>query len=187
MDVYRDIDEQKLAKLCADKDKRAQEELYSRYATRLYALCRRYSDSRNEAQDLVHDSFLKALDKMGTFTYRGKGSLYAWISRIAINTAVANIQRYKFHFVRQNSSGLETIPEPTDEELNEIPQDTLLDFISGLSEAQRAVFNLYCIEEYSHREIAGLLKISEKGSASLLAKARRQLRKRINEYIKDKQ
>ena len=109
----------------------AQEELYTRYAARLFTLCLRYSDSRDEAKDLVHDSMLKALDKISSFTYKGSGSLYAWNSRIAINTALANISRYKFRFVRLAGSSSEAIPEPTDEELTGIPQEKLLEIISS--------------------------------------------------------
>ena len=183
--MYQELDEQSLAKLCSENNRRAQEELYTRYAARLYTLCLRYSDSRDEAQDLVHDSMLKALDKISLFTYKGNGSLYAWISRIAINTALANISRYKFRFVRLTGSSSEAIPEPSDEEFTGIPQEKLLEIISSLPDTQRAIFNMFCIDGYSHKEIAQMLGISERGSTSLLVKAKAQLRKRINDYIKN--
>ncbi len=183
--MYQELDEQSLAKLCSENNRRAQEELYTRYAARLYSLCLRYSDSRDEAQDLVHDSMLKALDKISSFTYKGRGSLYAWISRIAINAALANISRYKFRFVRLAGSSSGAIPEPTDEELTGIPQEKLLEIISSLPDTQRVIFNMFCIDGYSHKEIAGMLGISERGSTSLLVKAKAQIRKRINDYIKN--
>lgn len=183
--MYQGLDEQSLAKLCSENNRHAQEELYTRYAARLYTLCLRYSDSRDEAKDLVHDSMLKALDKISSFTYKGSGSLYAWISRIAINTALANISRYKFRFVRLAGSSSEAIPEPTDEELTGIPQEKLLEIISSLPDTQRVIFNMFCIDGYSHKEIAQMLGISERGSTSLLVKAKARLRKRINDYIKN--
>ena len=183
--MYQELDEQSLAKLCSENNRRAQEELYTRYAGRLFTLCLRYSDSRDEAQDLIHDSMLKALDKISSFTYKGSGSLYAWISRIAINTALANISRYKFRFVRMSGSSSESIPEPTDEEFTRIPQEKLLEIISSLPDTQRVIFNMFCIDGYSHKEIAGMLGISERGSTSLLVKAKAQIRKRINDYIKN--
>ena len=174
-----------MAKLCSEHNRRAQEELYTRYAGKLFTLCLRYSDSRNEAQDLVHDSIFKALTKIGTFTYRGQGSLYAWISRIAINIALGQIRRYKFRFSRLATSVSEILPEPTDEEFARIPQEKLLEFISSLPDTQRAIFNLFCMDGYSHKEIAEMLGISERGSTSMLVKAKHTLRKLINDYIKD--
>ncbi|MCQ2220836.1 MAG: sigma-70 family RNA polymerase sigma factor [Prevotella sp.] len=183
--MYRGLDEQSLARLCSENDRRAQEELYTRYAGRLFTLCLRYSDSRDEAQDLVHDSMLKALEKISSFTYRGSGSLYAWISRIAINMALAQISRYKFRFSRLTSSVSEDFPDPTDDEFARIPQEKLLEFISGLPDTQRAIFNLFCLDGYSHKEIADMLGISERGSTSMLTKAKHALRKQINDYIKN--
>lgn len=183
--MYQELDERSLAKLCSENDRRAQEELYTRYAARLFTLCLRYSDSRDDARDLVHESMIKALGRIDTFTYKGSGSLYAWISRIAINTALANISRYKFRFVRLSGSFSESIPEPADEEFTRIPQEKLLEIISGLPDTQRAIFNMFCIDGYSHKEIAQMLGISERGSTGLLAKAKSRLRKQINDYIKN--
>ncbi len=182
--MYQRLDEQSLARLCSEKDRQAQEELYTRYAARLFSICLRYSGSRDEAQDLVHDTILKALDKISSFKYKGNGSLYAWISKIAINTALAGISRFKIRFVPLASSASESLPEPTDEEFNSIPQEKLLEFISKLPGTQRAIFNMFCIDGYSHKEIAGMLGISERGSTSMLVKAKAQLRKQINEYLK---
>lgn len=77
------------------------------------------------------------------------------------------------------------IAEPTEEEILAIPQEKMLEWISQLPELRRAVFNLYCIDGYSHKEIAKLLGISEKGSAGVLAKARKQLKQKIFQYIKE--
>ncbi len=183
---YQGLDERSLAELCSENDRCAQEDLYSRYAVRLFTLCLRYSDNREEARDLVHDAILRALDKISTFTYKGDGSLYAWMSRIAVNMALGQIRRKnRFHFVHLDDSGSAELPEPTDEELAGISNEKLLEIISGLPGTQRAVFNLYCMDGYSHKEIARKLGISERGSTSILAKARYSLRKRINEYISE--
>jgi len=128
---------------------------------------------------------LKALEKISSFTYRGSGSLYAWISRIAINLSLAQISRYKFRFSRLTASVSEDLPDPTDGEFAKIPQEKLLEFISGLPDTQRAIFNLFCMDGYSHKEIADMLGISERGSTSMLVKAKHALRKQINDYIKN--
>lgn len=179
------LDEQSLARLCSEKDRQAQEELYMRYAARVFTLCIRYSGSRDEAQDLLHDSFLKVLENIGSFRYQGDGSLLAWISRIAINMALANISRYKLRFVFLETLVTESLPEPTDEEFDMVPMDKLLEFISGLPDTQRAIFNMFCLDGYSHKEIAEALGISERGSTSMLAKAKNRLRKQICAYLKN--
>ena len=65
-----------------------------------------------------------------------------------------------------------------------VPREVLLRFIAELPEGYRTVFNLYCIEEYSHREIARLLGINEKSSSSQLFRARALLARRIRDYLK---
>ena len=122
---------------------------------------------------------------MDTFSYRGKGSLYAWISRIAINMALANISRYKFRFSRLTASVSEELPDPDEDEFARIPQEKLLEFISRLPDTQRAIFNLFCMDGYPHREIADMLGISERGSTSMLVKAKHALGKMINDYIRN--
>ena len=183
--MYKELDELELAMYCSERDRMAEDELYRRYAARVYTLCRRYTGDADEAKDLMQDSLIQALDRIRTFKYSGKGSLYGWISRIAINKAVNQLKRQKWRTVSLDFSGYDNIPEPGEEEMQAIPQERLLEWISELPEMRRAVFNLYVIDGYSHKEIGNMLGISEKGSASVLAKARRQLKQRINGYLKE--
>lgn len=183
--MYQRLDEHSLVSYCAKSDRKAQEELYTRYAARVFTLCLRYSDDRDEAQDLLHSTFLKALENIQSFKYQGDGSLLAWISRIAINTALAHIKRYKLHFVFLDTYMSPSLPEPTDEEFDRVSIEKLLEFISKLPDIQRAIFNMHCLDGYSHKEIAQQLGISERGSTSMLAKAKNKLKKQINEYIKN--
>lgn len=164
----------------------AEEELYRRYAAKVNTLCCRYTDSPEDAEDLMHDAIIKALDRISTFTYSGSGSLYAWISRIAINLAVDRIRRRLLRFMPIDLWPRDTIPDPTEEEMEAVPLEKLLEWISSLSDTRRAVFNLYCIDGYSHKDIGKLLGISEKGSAGMLAKARKQLKEQIRRYQKER-
>lgn len=79
----------------------------------------------------------------------------------------------------------DNIPEPAVEELAEIPGEKLMEWISRLPDMRRAVFNLYCIEGYSHQEIGKMLGISERSSTSTLAKARKELKEKIHQYLKE--
>ena len=138
------MDEQALAKACSQRDRLAEDELYRRYAARVFTLCRRYLGEDDAAKDLMLETLMQALDRIGAYHYQGQGSLYAWI-----------------------------------------PAEKLREWIAGLPEMRRAVFNLYCIDGYSHKEIGKLLGISEAGSTSMLAKARKQLKEKIRDYLKE--
>lgn len=181
------INEFQLAAKCRETESGAADELYRRYAARLLALCRRYTSSLEDAEDLMQETLIKTLDKIGSFRYRGEGSLYAWISRIAINLALNEIRKRKRELPTDSLDPGEDIPDPAADEVAGIPRERLMEMISRLPQARKAVFNLYCIDGYSHKEIGKMLGISEKGSASALAKAKDQLKRDIYRYLKEEQ
>lgn len=163
----------------------AADELYRRYAVKVHSLCRRYVGDGEVAKDLMLETLVQALDKMDNFQYRGDGSLCAWICRIAVNKSINQIKRQRWRFVSLDAGVADNLPEPTEEEMEKIPADKLREWISGLPDLRRAVFNLYCIDGYSHAEIAKMLGISERGSTSTLAKARKELKEKIRQYRKE--
>ena len=179
------LDERELARYCGERERWAEDELYRRYAARVYTLCRRYLGDGEEAKDLMQETFIQALDKIHSFTFTGKGSLYGWISRIAINKALNQIKRQRWRTVSLDLWSQDTLPEPTEEEMETVPQEKLLAWIASLPDLRRAVFNLYCVDGYSHKEIGKMLGISEKGSAGVLAKARKQLKEKIIHYLEE--
>lgn len=183
--MYNQIDEQALARNCSQKDRMAEDELYRRYSVKLNTLCRRYLGDEDDAKDLMLETLIQALDKIDTYKYTGEGSLYAWISRIAINKALNQIKRHRWRMVPLDLRAQDNIPEPTEDEVAEIPKEKLREWIAELSDMRRAVFNMYCIDGYSHQEIGRMLGISERGSTSVLAKARKQLKEKIKQYLKE--
>ena len=82
------MEERILAEGCRMGDNTARRELYDRYAGRLLAICMRYVGERATAEDLLHDAFLKIYGAFDRFSYRGPGSLRAWIERITGNVAL---------------------------------------------------------------------------------------------------
>lgn len=182
------MEEQILAEGCSVGNDVARKELYDRYAGRLLAICMRYAGDRTVAEDLMHDAFLKIFGAFDRFTYRGPGSLRAWIERITVNVALEWLRtRNRLESVSLDegraAAGLAE-PEPGAGEMARVPREVLMRFVSELPDGYRAVFNLYCIEEYSHREIAELLGINEKSSSSQLSRARGILARRVREYLK---
>ena len=181
------LTEQDLALGCARKDRDAQGELYARYATGLYALCLRYIEDREEARDLMHDAMIKAMDNFKSFRYAGEGSINAWLSRIAVNMAIDRLkENSKFRQIPLElvSEGeIENALEPDAESVREIPDSVLDEIIAELPPVKRTVFNMYCIDGFSHKEIAGKLGITERGSTSIMAKARASVKKAILSYL----
>lgn len=178
------MSEYELSELCRQHNNLARKELYELYAGQMMAICCRYLNDREAAQDLLHDGFLKIFNSFDKFTYRGEGSLKAWISRIMVNMSLEYLRK---NDVLHQSVALDEVPEvangPTEDDLERIPGNVLMKFINQLPIGYRTVFNLYTFEEKSHKEIAQVLGINEKSSASQLFRAKNVLAKKIKEYI----
>ncbi|MDP4281575.1 MAG: RNA polymerase sigma factor [Bacteroidota bacterium] len=173
------VDDQILDGCIAGK-RNAQYLLFQKYASRMMGLCMRYANDKDDAKDLLQEGFIKVFENIGSF--RREGSLEGWIRRIMINNAI-NITRKKrgipFHEDIEKIPEIE-IPENNDhDEFPQISQEELFLMIQSLPDGYRMVFNLYVIEEYSHKEIAEILGISENTSKTQLLKARRFLRNSI--------
>lgn len=181
------LTEQELALGCVRNDRDAQGELYARYSSRLYAICLRYIEDREEARDLMHDCMIKAMDNFKSFRYVSEGSLYAWLSRITVNMAINRLKessRFRqIPFEQVCGDELDNALEPDAESVRKIPDGVLDKLIAELPPVRRTVFNMYCIDGYCHRDIARALGITERTSTSVLAKARASLKKALMNYI----
>ena len=164
----------KLINKCKQKDIKAQSEIYQLYAGKLFALSLKYSRNYQEAQDNLQNGFITIFDKIEQYNF--KGSFEGWLKRIVINTV---LQTYR----EKNVLNLitEEIPEEVEIEVDDeqVSLEFLLKLIQELPNSYRLVFNLYVLDEYSHREIANMLSISEGTSKSNLSRARVILRDKI--------
>ena len=180
----KDITEKELAALCAKDDVSAKRELYTRYAARVHMLSAGYLGDNEEAKDLTHDIMMKVFDSIGKYTYKGEGSLYAWIRKITVNAAINKITRRQKPDITVAEEQLLDVKEPSEEEMERIPLSELMNIISSLPDTQRLIMNMFCLEGYSHKEIAHRLGITEKASSSLLSKAKKALAGKIRNYYK---
>ncbi|MFI3285220.1 MAG: RNA polymerase sigma factor [Rikenellaceae bacterium] len=165
-------------------DREAQRELYDLHASMLLAIAVRYVGERSVAEDILHDAFLKIFASIKRFNYRGEGSLRAWMCRIVVNCSLEFLRRRNKQTVMVDS--IESAAELSCDEssnVETIPPAVLLNMIAELPEGYRTVLNLFCFEEYSHREIAQELGINEKSSSSQLLRAKRLLATKIKSYI----
>ena len=176
------IEDNELARLCARGDEKARHELYTRYAAYLFALCIRYVGDRELARDLMHDAMIKIFDSVGK--YKPTGSLKSWCGRVAVNMVIDHLRKSRRLETVSIDQTQEKIPEPQNEEIAKIPKTELMRMVGQLPETKRVIFNLFCVEGYSHKDIAEMLNIKENTSSSLLFKARAQLAENVRDYIR---
>lgn len=183
------IPEYEIASLAQRGDAEARKILYSQNVRYLSAICFRYISDSETAKDVLHDAFVKIYKSLGTFSYRGSGSLRAWMSRIVVNEALKYLRnRAKSDFISLSDS-LPDMPDPQsfaadDGDLAQsVPPAKIHEFIRELPVGYRTVFNMYLFDNYSHKEIAKILGISEMTSASQFHRARKMLASKIREYI----
>jgi RNA polymerase sigma-70 factor (ECF subfamily) len=161
---------------CIHGNSKAQKDLYEQYSRQMMAVCMRYSKKTEDAEDILQEAFVKVFRNLDQFRY--DSTLYFWIKRIVINTAL-NYHRGKMH--QQQTVDVEEIHDLADDEvtLSNYHLKDLLNLLQSLPDGSRVVFNLYAIEGYQHREIAEKLGISEGTSKSQYARAKRLLRDMI--------
>jgi RNA polymerase sigma-70 factor (ECF subfamily) len=164
---------------CCRKDPRAQKVLYEHFSGQMFGVCLRYSSSAEDAQDILHEGFLKIFEKISQ--YKFKGSFEGWVRKIMVNTALEKFRnQYKVISIQDHAYEYDS---GSSEDINDnITAKELLSMIQELSPQYRTVFNLYAIEGYSHKEISELLKISEGTSKSNLSRARIILQEKVRKY-----
>ncbi len=170
---------------CRRGENPSRHRLYDLYATKMMAVCYRYTGSKTISEDLLHDGFLKVFESIHKFQYRGDGSLRAWMTRVFVNLSIDFVQKNEVlnHSVLlENNHFEETIEEET---VNVIPDEVLMQLITELPGGYRMVFNLFTFEDKSHKEIGQLLNINESSSRSQLARAKAILTRKIKTYIRN--
>lgn len=170
---------------CLRNERRSQEELFKLFYGKMLPVCMRYMPDRDSAQEVLQEGFIKVFEKLGAFDY--KGSFEGWIRRIIANTAIDAIRKSKKDpYLTDNDNDFklgasDPMVEREDLEFTDLKAEIAMEAIQKLSPAYRAVFNLFVLEDYSHKEIAELLGISEGTSKSNLAKAKMNLQKILSE------
>ncbi|MDX2302008.1 MAG: RNA polymerase sigma factor [Microscillaceae bacterium] len=181
-------DEKKIVKGCKAGKAKYQQILYERYYGKMLSLCMRYTQTREEAKDVLHDGYIKIFKSMKDF--QEKGSLEGWIRKIVINTAINYYHKNKkYHanlYLEDECQDMLPLDHHEEDIISKLSYDDIIRFVRTLPPAYMTVFNLYAIEGYNHREIAEMLNISEGTSKSNLAKARMKLQKKIQESLEDK-
>jgi len=174
------IELDKIIKGCVDGKRDAQERLYNLFSEEMYGVCLYYSKDYTEAEDTLHEGFLKVFKKIGQYNY--KGSVAGWIRKVMVNTALEKFR--KQHQLYALGDDFESFDDIDPENVvSNITSKDILKIIMELSPKYKMVFNLYAIEGYSHKEIGQMLGISEGTSKSNLARARYILQNKVKKYF----
>ncbi len=168
--------DQKLIHRCLKHDRKAQQQLFNRFAPKMMFLCARYARHSMEAEDILQEGFIRVFTYLKDFKF--KGSLEGWIRRIMVHTALRHIDK---SLLNMEPLGIaEHLEEVSGTDvLAKLSEQELLAIIHELPIGYRTVFNLYVVEGFSHQEIGNLLGIQVGTSRSQLLKARKILQSRI--------
>ena len=168
------------------ESQRAMSQFYQMYVEELSSVCYRYVPSEEDAKDVLQNSFVKIFTLLPTIDYRSEEALRGWMKRVVANEALSFLRkRKKLLFVE--SHGEETLMDDDEPQTESLSPGALHQLISELPDGYRMVVNLYVFEDYSHRQIAELLGITESTSASQFYYAKRLLARKIGEMGKMKE
>lgn len=172
---------------CIQNNRQSQEELFKLFYGKMLPVCMRYISDKDAAQDVLQEGFIKVFEKLSVFDH--KGSFEGWVRRIMVNTAIDTLRKAKknpFLTDNENVFKLSDLNHTNENEVFEgieIKAGLAMEAIQQLSPAYRAVFNLFVFENYSHKEIAEKLGISEGTSKSNFAKAKMNLQKKLSKQF----
>jgi len=166
---------------CIRGDVRAQYQLYSLYSRAMYNICFRMTGLREEAEDMLQESFSYAFSKLGSFRF--ESSFGAWLKRIVVNTCINHLKKKRVDLVYADTHN---DPEPEDEPVDygeiRLKTDNVLKAMDELPQGYRVVFSLYLLEGYDHAEISEILGITESTSKSQFLRAKKKMKEILESH-----
>lgn len=163
---------------CLKNDRKAQSELYGLFSRKMFAVCMRYSNDYDTASDILQDGFVKVFNSLEKFGF--DGSVEGWIRRIMVNTAIDYFRKASKLHMMADIDEVEVADSSSVHFLSQLESQEIIKVLQQLPAGYRTVLNLYALEDYSHKEIAGMLGISEGTSKSQLARAKSMLKSLLN-------
>ena len=165
--------EQSILAGCLQNNPVAQRELYNRYSPKMLSVCYRFAQSREDAEDMLQEGFIRIFTQIHTF--QNKGAFEGWIRRIIVHTCINFLKKYK-KFNESIDLGYAEYLQVKEETVPSIMQaKQVVECIRLLPVGYKTVLNLYAIEGYNHKEIAEMLDIEESTSRSQYTRAKTML------------
>jgi len=172
--IHLHQEETKIIKLAVENNRQAQQQIYSKFSSKMLSVCRQYIKDIQLAEDVMITAFMKVFTNLKNFEH--KGSFEGWIRRIMVNECISYLRVQKKVKFAEDEFFVE-------ESFNEIDSQFTVEqiqyLIDALPDGYKMVFNLYAIEGYKHNEITKMLGINEGTSKSQLSHARKMLQTQI--------
>lgn len=149
-----------------------QRDLYDAHCRRIYNTCLRIVGHPMEAEEAMHDTFLKLFAKMDS-----AGQLenfHAWSKRIAVNTAIDRVRKKRMVF--EPADNLQVVDEePVDEAAIQLSVEKIKRKLTELPDGYRIVLSMHLFEGYDFEEMAQVLNIKEVSVRSQFSRGRQKL------------
>jgi len=157
--------------------RKTQKKIYESLSSKFYGVCLRYASDNQKAQDYLHNGFLKIFESIDKYHF--KGSFEGWARRVVVNSIIDDKRSERLVFIEENSSTFHNIEDEAVDKIEDMKALQIIKMIQKLSPQYKLVFNLYVIEDYSHKEISEKLDISIGTSKSNLFNAKRRIREML--------
>lgn len=175
----KESDIEKIVAGCLRNDRASQRQLYDRYAADMFWVCRRYSDSVEEAEDILMEGFMKVFKRLDTF--RGESSLKSWITKVMINAAIShfrNSARLRME-VPTEDMDLMVGMDVEDHITTTLQVEQVLELVKQMPKGMQVVFNLRAVDEWEFSDIAKMLNKKENAIRNTYMRARRFLMEQL--------
>lgn len=158
---------------CQRGDMPAAKQLYEQYSKAMYNICFRMMNNTADAEDMLQEAFYLVFKNIGS--YRGESTIGAWIKSIVVNKCLNQLKMKKLHFIDPENIELREEESP-DEQQYIYTVERIKEVVKKLPDGYRIVFSLYVFENYSHKEIAEKLNISESTAKTQYMRAKKWIR-----------
>lgn len=166
---------------CLQGDRLAQKHFFERFKGKMFALCLRYANSREDAEDILQEGFVKVFRDLGQ--YSGAGNFEGWVRKVFVNTALQHLQRQKKNLITTELDGQDFPDSAEAYTSDELPAKNMIRILQQLPPGFRTIFNLHILEGCSHPEISEILGISVGTSKSQLLRAKAHFRKLLESSL----
>jgi RNA polymerase sigma-70 factor (ECF subfamily) len=179
VELHREIIEE-----CKLGNRKAQYRLYQLYAKAMLNVCFRMLRNREEAEDMLQESFTEVFVKLTSYRY--ESTFGTWLKQIVVNRCINEIKRKKIElrfFDDMETFEIESKEPDVDE--SEMTVEKVKKAMEQLPEGSRMIFSLYLLEGYDHTEIAQILNITESTSKSQYMRAKLRVKEVLNTMINE--